>query len=556
MKLNKHIREYIGIVRGGEFKVCEEQLLLCDFVEKVFLEEDIFVDDEQLEKYLAYQKYFPFDLYPWEKFCFALHNCTYKDIGILRFPNMLIFVGRGAGKNGYLGFEDFCLLTPVNGIRNYNIDNFATSEKQAKMSWKDVYDVLESHPQKMRKHFIWTKQLIVNRKTNSEYAYNTSSHKTKDGYRPGKVNHDEYHGYENGDLIDVTTTGLGKVPMPRRTVISSDGRIRGGPLDEMKAKARKVLDGEEYDNGWIYFICKIDKESEIHDREAWHKANPSLRYKPDLFELMKSEYVDYISDPVTHSGFATKRMNFPTGTKENVVTAWENVEATNRAILENALRGKPCIAGFDYARVNDFISAGLLFIIDKSYIWLTHTFVCAKSVDLPRIKAPLREWESSGLLTFIDADEISPELPVVWAVNKAAELGSPILRAGIDSFRSHWMIRALDEYGFSSEHKQDFKKIFTVRPSDEMRYIPVISSAFINKRIILGDNPLMRWAINNAKLGTSGKGNLTYDKIEPKSRKTDPFKAFVQAVIAAEDLLEKRSGKPILLEDLPDVITY
>lgn len=56
----------------------------------------------------------------------------YKKNGQLRFPVLLIYVGRGAGKNGFLGFEDFCLLTPVNGIKHYNIDIFAMSENRQK----------------------------------------------------------------------------------------------------------------------------------------------------------------------------------------------------------------------------------------------------------------------------------------------------------------------------------------------------------------------------------------------------------------------------------------
>ena len=107
MKICKQIDQYIEFVRSDEAVVCEEQLLLCDFVEKVFAEEDVYVDKEQLERYLGLEKYFPYKLLPWEQFCFALHNCVYKrEDGQLRFPYLIILVGRGAGKNGYLAFED------------------------------------------------------------------------------------------------------------------------------------------------------------------------------------------------------------------------------------------------------------------------------------------------------------------------------------------------------------------------------------------------------------------------------------------------------------------
>ena len=77
MKICKAIDEYIEFVRSEEAVVCKEQLLLCDFVEKVFAEEDVYVDEKQLERYFGLQKHFPYKLLKWEKFCFALHNCVY-----------------------------------------------------------------------------------------------------------------------------------------------------------------------------------------------------------------------------------------------------------------------------------------------------------------------------------------------------------------------------------------------------------------------------------------------------------------------------------------------
>jgi phage terminase large subunit-like protein len=106
--------------------MCKDQLALCNYVEKCFGEEKIYVDKQQLKRYLNHQRYFPFQLLPWEKFIFTLHNCTYKAPGVLRWPVLFILVGRGAGKNGYLSFGSFCWITPVNGIQEYNVDIFAT----------------------------------------------------------------------------------------------------------------------------------------------------------------------------------------------------------------------------------------------------------------------------------------------------------------------------------------------------------------------------------------------------------------------------------------------
>ena len=75
-----------------------------------------------------------------------------------------------------------------------------------------------------------------------------------------------------------------------------------------------------------------------------------------------------------------------------------------------------------------------------------------------------------------------------------------------------------------------------IRPSNEMLRIPLITSGFVNHNFAWGDNPVMRWAANNSKTITLPSGNITYGKIEPKSRKTDPFKAFVAAECVSDVL--------------------
>lgn len=544
------IQKYIDLVRKAPYKMCEEQYQLCDLIEKIFETEELVVDSEQLDKYLAFQKYFPFDLLDWEVFCFALHNCVYKKNGQLRFPVLLIYVGRGAGKNGYLGFEDFCLLTPVNGIKHYNIDIFAMSEQQAKTSFKDVYNVLEENKSFMKKYFKWTKEVIINIKTGSEFAFNTSNPKTKDGFRPGKVDFDEYHAYENMRLVDVAVTGLGKVPFPRRTIVTTDGDVRDGPLDTMLDKSRRILSGELPDNGMIPFICRIKNKDDIKNPENWPMANPSYPYFDNLQEEMKLEYDDYVIDPLGNASFATKRCNCPGGAiREDVVTDWKNIKATN-IIIPEFEHGTNAVGGLDYASTEDFVSAAILVIQDGIDYVHQHTWICEASKDLPRIKAPLREWERRGLCEFVKGPEISPDLPAQWFDSMNERFN--ILKIGIDKYRYTLMSKALAEYGFLADKDG---KIKIVRPSDEMQLIPTLTSLFNNNRIAVGDDPMMRWCINNSKRVTSSAGNMTYGKIEPKSRKTDAFKALVAAEICRDELIAMNEINQTMFNTM-NVYTY
>jgi phage terminase large subunit-like protein len=530
-KLNHEIQKYIDLVRSGRVEVCIEQLLLCDYVEKIFREEDLFVNTEQLKKYLDLQKYFPFELLDWEIFCFTLHNCVYKKNGQLRWPTLVILVGRGAGKNGYLAFEDFCLLTPVNGVKYYHIDIFAMAEDQAKTTFEDVYNVLEDNKTKLKNHFYWNKVEITNLKTKSKLKFRTSGIKSKDGGRPGKVDLDEFHAYESNKLVDTATTGLGKKEHPRRTIITTNGDVRDGPLDILIGKCEMILKGEINDNGTLPFICKLDSVEEIKDKSKWPKANPSLPYFPILQHQLEVEFGDYILDPNGNASFSTKRMNIPQGNKDSEVTSWDNILATKEEMPD--LSGCSCVAGIDYAKTTDFVTAGLLFLRNGKYYWISHTWICLKSADLERIKAPLKEWEKRGLLTFVDGPEIPPETPAEWLSEKASIYN--IMNLAMDNYRYTLLAKALRIVGFEVD-KNGANNIKLIRPSNEMRIIPTITSLFINHKIAWGDNPLMRWFANNSCIITSPAGNQTYGKIEPKSRKTDGFKAFAAAMCVSEEL--------------------
>lgn len=524
-KLIPEIQNYIDLVHSGKIEVCKEQLLLCDYIEKCFDKEDLFVDEDRLHKYLNLQKYFPFKLYGWEVFCFTLHNCTYMKPGILRWSDLFIMVGRGAGKNGYLSFEDFCLISQVNDIKEYNIDICANSEDQAKTSFEDIYNVLEENKVKLSKHFDWNKEEIQNLKTGSKLRFRTSNAKTKDGGRPGKIDFDEYHQYENFKIINVFKTGLGKKKNPRTTIISTNGDVRDGPLDKLLARAERILHEQNGDNGLLPFVCKLDKKEEVKNSKSWDKSNPSLHYNEELFREIEKEYIDYLEDPVSNSDFMTKRMNIPQGNKDVEVTSWENILATNQDIPN--LEGCTCIAGVDYMKTTDFLGAGLLFKYKNKYYWITHSWALEGGNDLGRIKAPLKEWEKLGLLTFVKGVEISPDIPAIWLAEQGQKYN--ITTLGMDNYRYTLLAKSLREVGFDTD-KQGANNIKLVRPSDEMLIAPTITSAFANHNIVWGDNPLMRWYTNNTCMVTSPAGNITYGKIEAKSRKTDGFKAFIAAM--------------------------
>lgn len=538
------VQEYIDIVDQEKIRVNQERKQLVAHVKEVFRTEVLRVDAIQIEKYLSYQKYFPFALFPWEIFCFILHNCVFKSDGTPRWSDLFVLMGRGGGKNGYLSFEDFCLITETNGVAYYDIDICANSEEQAKTSFDEIYNILENPKwkKKFEKNFRWTKTEIQNVKTRSKIKYRTNNPKGKDGLRSGKVDFDEPHAYENWENINVFTTGLGKKPHPRRTYVSTNGDVRDGPLDQLIEKSKKILNGEIPDNGFLPFICKLDSEDEVRDPDNWEKANPSLPYLPTLKEQMKREYADYLLDPVINNAFMTKRMNIPQGRKDTEVTSWENILKTKGELPD--LTGQSCICGIDYSKTTDFVSAFLLFKQKDIYYGIHHSWFCTACNDKHRIKIPLNEMAERGLLSIVNDVEINPTLIAEWV--REQHMIYNIEKIAIDNFRYTLLSKALREVGYDARDKA----VKLVRPSDIMLVQPKINSLFVSNRIIWGDDPMMRWYTGNAKLEPAPNNNFKYGKIEPKSRKTDGFMAFVAAMTLEgelPDFQELEFLEPIIL---------
>lgn len=521
---------------NGYLKYCEDfpqkinhdrKLLIKNIILPLLKRNDVFFDSESYYKCIKYCERWYHKLFPYQKFIYAFVFMYKDDIPI--FKTFIILMGRGNGKDGMMSPLMNFLQSRFYGIKNYNIDIVATSEEQANDTFNVVYNVLEENKATFEKYFYWNKEVIIDKKTKAVYKYNTSNAKTKDGKKDGAVLFNEFHAYENDNQIKVFQSGLGKVKHARIFIITTNGYVRGGPLDQLLEVCEKILNGAENKVRYFPFLCKLDKEEEVDKQEYWVKANPSLEYMPDLFNEIVTDYEEMKLFPSKGAEFITKRMNLPKEKTEEIAVEWNLIKKTNKEVPD--LTGKTCVCGIDYASLSDFASVFLLFKIENKYYGITHSWFCKNSKDKRRIKPPLEEWEAKEILTIVDDVEIKPELIFEWISQKGRIYN--IKKMAIDNFRYALLSKAMNEIGFDAKNKEQVK---LVRPSDIAKIQPVIESTFVNQNIVWGDNPLMRWFTNNTKLVPWQNNTKVYGKIEPKSRKTDGFMAFVAAMTIEEEL--------------------
>ena len=542
--LPPEICRYLESVEADTPRACPEQHALCAYIRRCFAAEDIRVDTEQLAKYLGLIRYFPFEqLFPWEEFLLALWDCTYKPDGTPRWKTLLCMVGRGAGKDGFIAFDGACSISPYNPVGHYNVDICANNEEQAVTPVKDLAEVLESpkYEKKLKRHYYHTKELIQGRKNKGVMKGRTNNPKGRDGMRSGKVVFNEVHAFENYDNIKVFITGQGKVAQPRVGIFTSNGEVSDGPLDDYLARGRRILFEGEPDNGFLPFICCLGSREQVHDPENWYMANPSLFYLPHLRQEIEDEYREWVDHPEQNGDFLTKRMGLRAGQKEISVTDYEKVKATNRPLPD--LTGWSCTVGLDYAELSDWASVNYHFRRGAERYDVNHTWICAQSRTLPRVKAPWRDWAARKLVTVVDDVSIHPDLLAADIQDMARRCHVRML--AMDHYRWTLVSESMKKIGFDAGDK---KRVKLVRPSDIMMVDPVIQECFDRQLFTWGDQPHLRWAVNNTKRVRSSKkmgvdtGNFIYAKIEGKSRKTDPFMALVASMTIESALGE---GAPV-----------
>ncbi|MDW4153342.1 terminase TerL endonuclease subunit [Staphylococcus saprophyticus] len=545
---NKYVDNYIKQWRDGNIIFNQERIDLVNYLEnEVLIKDNIHFDNEKIDKCIKFINKWYFPVQDYQKFIIAFVFLMDDEIDTPYFTEFALFMGRGAGKNGFISAISDFMTTPIHGIKKYDISIVANSEDQAKTSFNEIYDVLLENKrnktgERPKAPYEVSKTEIKNRSTNSIIKYNTSNTKTKDGGREGCVIFDEIAIYESADMVNVKRGGLGKVPHDRTFYISTDGFVREGFMDSMKDRVLEVLAGKNTEDRIFPFYCKLDNPNEIDNENMWEKANPMLHppltgYASNLKRKIKEEYNVLHINRSNKPEFVTKRMNLPEQDPESVVAPWEEIKATNKPFPE--LENKACIGGLDYALVRDFASVGLLFRENDQYYWKTHSFIRREFLETTHLEPPIEQWADDGLLTIVDDDVIDISYIVNWFIQQQEKYN--LTKVISDNFRTDIVRRPFEDADIPLEVIKNPTAIHGL-------LAPRIDTMFAKKQITFGDNPLMRWFTNNVAVKMQPDGSKKYIKKDEVRRKTDGFHAMLHALYRADEILEY--DQPFIMADI------
>lgn len=480
----------------------------------------------------------PFGLQPWQQF---LVGCVFgwkRADGTRRFRVAHLEVARKNGKTTLASGIGLFLLV-MDGEPGAEVYTAATTKKQAALTHGESVRMRNASPALKKRVAAFRNNLSVSR-TNSKYEPLAAEGDKLDGLNTHGAITDELHAWKDRLLWDVLETATGAREQPLFLVTTTAGTSRHGIWWERRQAAIAALKARSpEDAGWddslFSLIYTLDDQDSWEDESAWVKSNPSLGVTVQLAELReKAKQAKEL--PGKQNAFRRLRLNVPT----EQVSRWLDVSVWDegaRPVDAEALRGRPCWAGLDLARVKDLSALVLLFPPREEgerwqclcWFWCPEEDIQARA---SRDHVPYGIWARQGHLTptpgnFTDFGRIGAEIVRLCGIYDVREVAYDRTFAGE-------LVQTLTDEGIAMvEFGQGFLSM--AGPTGELERLVT------GRQLSHGGHPILRWNAANVAVKMDPAGNLKPDR-QKSGEKIDGIVALTMAL-----------GRAMLADHTPSV---
>jgi phage terminase large subunit-like protein len=486
----------------------------------------------------------PFDLLPWQDQIVRDIFGTVKENGYRQYNTAYVEIPKKNGKSE-LAAALALLMTCGDGEWGAEVYGCASDRQQASIVFDVAVEMVEQSPA-LKKRFkpVMSMKRLVYKPTNSFYQVLSAEAYTKHGLNVHAVVFDELHAQPNRDLFDVMTKGSGDARLqPLFFLITTAGTDRNSICYEVHQKAVDLLDGRKIDPTFYPAIYGIDNDDDWTDEKNWYKANPSLGHTIDI-EKVRNAYLSAKENPAEENIFRQLRLN--QWVKQS--TRWMQMEkwdACDEPVDMDLLRGRECFGGLDLSSTTDITAFVLVFppkTDDEKFIVLPYFWIPDDNlkVRVRRDHVPYDIWEKQGYIKTTEGNVVH----YGFIEKFIEELGMKynIKEIAFDRWGAVQMVQNLEGMGFSVvPFGQGYKDMSPA--SKELMKIT------LEKRIVHGGNPVLRWMMDNIFVKTDPAGNIKPDK-EKSTERIDGAVAMIMALdraIRNENRESVYDGRGILI---------
>lgn len=360
----------------------------------------------------------------------------------------------------------------------------------------------------------WKNQQWIKCKINGSKVFKLSDRtRNKEGRNIDFAIVDEVHEMKDNTIIKSIEQSQSLKPNPKLILITTEGFVNDGFLDEELRTARKILSGEDDSisaERYLPWLYTQDSEQEVwQDERSWQKSNPTLGIVK-RYDYLR-EQVDAARRSKADRMFTlSKDFNFKVSNSE----AWIMGELLeySRVYDLDSFHGSIALGGVDLAETTDMCSAKILLLKPDdgtkyihSMYWIPESKL--KNSDDTEAGAHYEEWARQGLIRIHEGNEVDVSAVADWFFELYKQHGIKLYKCGYDQRFAKDFLKRMDEYGF------DYEMIYQSRYvlSAPMR---LVEADIRDQAIAYNDNPIDKWCLLNTSVQVWDTGHILPVKIK------------------------------------------
>lgn len=502
-------QSYIDKVTSGKAVVCDNVRLavnrqLADLQRQNTPDFQYYFDEEEAERWLKFisilrhtsgnWKGQRFNIQDFQAFRWAcIFGWQRTDGKGRRFRRAFVEVARKQGKTEEAAAIMLGGLL-IDGENSAQIFSAATTRHQAKIVYnasKLMARELRNDSEAIRSDLEVRAHRVISNRTDSFMEALSAEAGTLDGLSPHIAVIDEFHAHPTNEVLKVLETGQGARSNPLSYIITTSGFNFESPWFHLRQNCIDILRGMKTDETFFGVIYTLDDGDDWNDRKTWVKANPQIGITPS-WEFMESEYTKAVNEGGrSEIEFKTKNLNIPCGVSE----VWIQDEVWQKCPSEynvEALKGRTCFAGIDFASTSDFTACVLLFPAENeedAHILLPFFYIPEETYKFRSREFPdVTRWVKNGLLTLTPGNVTDYDY-LIADLHRLRGLYD-IQAIGYDPYNAYQTVAKLEADGFPMDK---FGQGIMNMSAPTKEFERLIRQGRINH----GGNPVMRWMLQN-----------------------------------------------------------
>ena len=374
----------------------------------------------------------------------------------------------------------------------------------------------------------WKNQQWIKCKINGSKVFKLSDRtRNKEGRNIDFGIVDEVHEMKDNVIVKSIEQSQSLKPNPKLILITTEGFVNGGFLDEELIKARKILNGEDDSisaERYLPWLYTQDNEQEVwNDEKSWYKSNPTLgivkrwdylRAQVDAARRSKADRMFTLS----------KDFNFKVTDSEAWLTG-ENV-AYSRVYNLADFKGSIALGAVDLAETTDMCSAKVLMLRPDDNTKYIHSMYWIPQSKLEKSDdaeagAKYTEWAQKGLIRIVEGNEVDVAAVADWFFELYKDFGVRLYKCGYDQRFAKEFLHRMDDYGFDCEMIYQNRYVL----SSPMK---LLEADIIDQVINYNDNEIDKWCLLNTSVQVFDTGHIMPVKIKgQKARRIDGCLTFI-----------------------------